>query len=353
MTTWRAPRFGVGAALGALFALTPSVLAGASWALGQPLLTTHFRCGTADMGLPFLAAIAMLGGCVVALPVSAFVSSRAARLNRAAMVLAAALVTVAVLVIVAALASWRRPQPDDFGRLYDHRVALDVGKTVRLGDVDVDYEPTPFGSSASETCHLHVAGPHGTRDEPVWAPEHVCPALEVVEGSNMPAVVVRRGTQVDESNLIAIEPGGELGVRDIASRVGAPHGWIVSSILGVVLAGLALARASASRRRRKVLEGTVEARHDGGGWVVVDGASRHVATLARAPAGPVMVRVRESRPSTYRDDAGPDVVLAWRGSRAEAIDATRARATAWALVAVSVTAFACAPLCAARVFGIL
>jgi len=345
-----APRFGTGAAIGAAFGLVPSVLSGTTWALSLPLATTHMRCGTADVGLPLLAAVAIFVGCVVAFPVSAMVNLAAPRLDRALSALAFAAVAAATVVVALGAASLRRPQPDDFGKLYDERLELDGGKTLTVAGVTYEYRTA---GAEPNTCTLHISDAAGTRDEPLYAPGGACPALDVVRGPSLPAAVVRHGESVGETGVFALAGDGDVTVTGLRGRLGAPRGWVLCGALGLGFAALALGLGLHARRRVKVVRAAVEARHTGGGWVEVDGASRHVAALEHAPPGPVTVQLGAPRPATYRTGAAPDVLLVASAARADAIDTARAHVATWALVSVSVIAFTCAPLCAARLFGLL
>ena len=372
-TMWRAPRFGIGAAIGAVLGLAPTALLGARWALRVPLVTTYLRCGTGDMGLPFVAAVFVLTGVAIALPVAALVESVGPSLHRVAFVLASALFVAAAVLQAVAVASLRRPDPDAFAKLAGARAPLDLGGAVTVEGDRLEYGRVHDGQAAptdgyrvtrgtivralpsGDICTLQLSGTE--RDVAIdavaadgVATDPKCPALDVVP---MPRgyVVVRRGDPIDRAVLVA--PDGTLDVETFRGLLGAPRGWVACGAIGIVLAALALGLGRRALRRARALARAVEAHHRGDGWVVVDGSACHFAELDRATPGPVTVALETFGAPTYRDVAARRVTLLARGSRGDAIAAARKHVTAWALVAASIVVIACAPLCAARLHGLL
>ena len=381
VVAWRSPRFANGAAIGTAFALAPSIFVGCLAVASAPLATTHLQCGTGDLGLPFVFAIALFLGAAFGLPVSALANRFGPKLHRVGFALATAAWLASAAVMALGVSSVRRPQPDDFAQLLADFSALDVGQTIRAGETTLAYErredmvrePTTndrYGVGVDgrmvrllptgEACTLRVSRGAFVSHVSLDATDDRCPRLVAARDPRSDVGLVTAASSTWTAQPIAVfgdtHPEDEIQASDFHGRLGAPHGWVAGGAFGVFLAAIALGAAFRAARRAGRLDRFAEATHGGGGWLTLDGATspRHVPALERSAPGPVLVaREGASRAATYRDDGAPRLRIVATGTRATVQDALRARAFAWACVAIATLATPSAPLWAARLRGIL
>ncbi len=347
--------------------------------LGQPLVSSHFRCGTGEIGLFMLAPFVLAGSLFVSLLVAAFVTrQRSAVLDRAVRLGAGLTVAVGLVLGVASACHAR-------GRVSPERYVASLPVAARLPPVPellakMDDGPDTSAVVAGVTVArslLRKDGSYsscrGTVNGAALERFGACEGLEVrrdprgdilvflsvPEGKTEPSPWPLFAYRISEARAI------DIGVSEVAPVVSAPRGWIVLELLasGIAAALLVLSAwrvRSLSRRER----GLAEARHEGGGWLAFDatpgagdgaheGASRvHVPSAEPLPVGPVVVRLGALGPGGYRGIAAPDVQSVREGTTDDLARKTRDVATAWSALAWLAVALGLAPLLAAVFAGI-
>ncbi len=310
-------------------------------------------------------------GCVLALPFGVLVMR--ANFPRALLVMGIGVVMTSGVIASVGLVSLGRPQPDDYLSLYD-RVTLEPGGSVSLAGVPFTYQTTvkPAALLGERSCQLSATyGDHveTRRVEATYSPTllaDVCPRLRAYGDAASSVIVI---TSFDSDRAIAILPTrsayiaeptlvGEQEVRvdDLVGRLGAPRMWVVTGVVGSLLGAVAVLLALRASRRRTQLQTAVDAHHTGGGWVSSDEhhvAPRYVPEIVGTSPGDVVVMRYAEQAPTYRRDGAPSSIHVVRGTRASLADEARARAAAWACVAVATSVMTSAELWVARLSGLL
>ncbi|HEY1960502.1 MAG TPA: hypothetical protein VGH28_33055 [Polyangiaceae bacterium] len=348
---WRAPRLAIGAAFGTACALVPNIVVGCSSALAAPLASLDARADLTDFGLVFIGVIIVFLGTVAAFPLAALVSALRLRAERVMVVIAACVALSSAFVTARGFASMSRPEPDDFAGIFDETSSLEGGHRLAVGATTLFYAP-----SSADMCSLHISGDSATSDALLGAVDGRCPALTVFHDRRSDVGLVVPGDARIAARPLAIlrtkDHRAEIPLAELAGELGAPRGWLFGASVGLVLAAFAIA-ASIAAARRRTLDTAVDATHLGDGWVSLDGAKRHVASLAGSPAGPVVVTTRAARGATYREDGSPLALDARTGTKESLRDEIATRVVAWSCVAIATIAMTSAPLWVARVSGLL
>jgi hypothetical protein len=342
-------RVAASTAIGVVCVLVPVLLVGCGWSLAQPL-AMGARSGTGDFGLPFIAVLVGFLGSVLGLAVSLVVR----RVPRVALPLGAAVVFAGAFVAGLGVRSTSKPDPDAYFRLFD-RQRIDAGGSGALRSERFAYDATPRPAPllGDRWCALHV-GDEPVAVDAVLDPD-TCPSIVVARDAKTGLVLVlgQDSRLIAAIGAISSYAPDVLYVDDFRGRLGAPRGWVLGALGGLVVALGALAMAIRMRRARDV-EGALETTHTGQGWVTLDGVPRFVAQLATHPAGPVVVAMHDAtRAPTYRDDGAAKIFKVIPGNLATLRAEARIRAAAWAFVAIASVAATSAPLWVARVFGLL
>jgi hypothetical protein len=337
----------------ALIGLAPLDWASAATSLAQPIVEVHWRCGTGDamllMVLPFLVGgwtvVSVLAGTIVA------GLSVGPRMERVLRRLALAVTVAGVAVVGYGAVRARLPEPDQW----------------------IETRPIVATIGPNDWTNRHLAPQLGTAKSLTPPPEawiEDAPLLgrtlhrHTVEQSSSfyfsdsangvhvgasagSALVVRRD---DRSGIVLFVAGGSptaigsleadvprlVTVRDVASTLGPPRGWVVAAGLGVAIAAALLARGKNLGRGRDLSQARLARARDGAlefadgeRWPAPRGfAGREyeVVTVLVEGAAPTDTFRRAERPRFEALVGTPDELAA--GFRA-----TRATVSAFAIAA--------------------
>jgi hypothetical protein len=365
-------------AAGSLLGAAPLLFLGAKVALGNdPIVSSHWRCGTGDIGLILLSPIAfLLTGTLAGLLAFALTARgddagsplRAGVLGRGALILGV------ILVAAAALRAVGHPSTDHASRYLDAlpRIAvippIDPATAKQVARPMRESTPSPqlvdetrIGDLVAErTCTDGSCSFRLRRGEGPFPPDRMAESMPVNGG----VVVVR-----DEKHGFWIFGGNsafrdrdlqvtDINVQDIGDELSAPTGWILGGAGGLIVAmALWQKRRRVAQRARRIAaarEGTLGSN----GWITLHDdtpAWRASPDLALA-AGPVLLLgsgATGGAAGAYRSEgaSGGEEIVA--GARETIVAALRSRMKdldALGLAAVVITA---APLLAAWTTGLL
>ena len=374
------PRAQAVAAVGAS-AIAPLLWMGAAYAASDPLVASHWRCGTGDVGFVILfpAALGIFGALGTLLAVATV--GRERRLLDGALHLLGLLAAAALgaLVTASLVAASRRPDVDTWVGSLPVVLEAPVVGAVPASGYDV------AANHGNEALHVTVFEDAVTPDAslvrrcagngycecvvaPLGAPRPTArpgsgAGLGVAEGQR---VLVRADAARD---LWILEQGAsrmafrgadgapvDIGVRDVAGAASPPRGWIAGGAFGLLAFGvLWLSRRRAGRRLVEL--GAAASGATARGWIALDGGGPPF----RAPPelalddGPVTVIAPSParRVEVYRADAPLTAACILAGRKEDLLAVERARAAtldAWGLAAVLLTA---PPLVVALGLGLL
>ncbi len=269
---------------------------GAAWALAEPLVSTHWRCGTGDIALLFITP--------------------------------PTLVTLGLVGAVAGLLLVRAPPG--------------VDKALRVGAWAVLSLGAVLAMAASVRLAHHPAidtyFPRTLRVAPDRA------ALVRHDGSNVQRWAFRRDTLVPCA----------VYVSDVAHASAPPVGWVLGAWAGVALAFAWLLRGD------KVLAPPAQRWHQGvhtgGGVVLLDDGSAptHLPVGVNLPVGPVvMLPIMDARIAGYRDPTAKLPLILVPGTVEDLVRAHGARAVTRTVLAIASVGLTSAPLLAAAVAGLV
>jgi len=369
------------AAAWSLLGVLPLLILGAQYALGdEPILSSHWRCGTGDIGLAILSPLpfALFGGLGGLL---GFILSAARErrhvyagiriLSRAALLLGA------LFASAAALRALHAPSTDNAQRYLDAlpTVAalppLVTTEARTAPPTPTPLEPAPelvdetsFGdliarrSCVDSICSIALRRKDG-RPPPdqKWASERRFPASEPVRiqrDEKHGFWIIGRSAAFRDTDFQVTD----ITVKDLGDELSAPPGWILGGAAGVLVA-LALWQKRRHLARRL---STIEAAQSGvlgdNGWITFDddtAALRAPPDLALSP-GPVLL-VRRSAAGgaagAYRSEGplGRDEMVA--GARGDLVSNLRDRLAGLDALGITAVLLTSAPLVAAWASGLL
>lgn len=369
------PRAWAAAAL-APSAIAPFLFAGAGYALGQPIVTSHWRCGTGEMGLIMLTpfAVGLLGALGGLLAVA--LAGRGGRTADAAL----RGLALGWLGLAAALVAWsgaraaRYPTPDAYVASLPvvatvppvsgaprETIRRDDGSSL-VEEVFVDRVPDlPLEIErrcTDDDCTFAVGHP-GEADAPVEGTRKYREGGSARRGA---AITLRRDeahgfwVAVGSSPIAYREVDSKLQLVDIhASDVGdalsPPHGWLAGGAGGVLLSAWLLLRRRRFTRWLRRVESATAGTLGEGGWITFEGAApavRAAPELGLSP-GPVLVLAGDGGKApmgAYRGEAalGAGAVIA--GDREGATERARAELARIDALTLSAAILAAAPLLA-------
>jgi hypothetical protein len=361
------------AAAWSLLGSAPLLFLGAKMAIGNdPLVTSHWRCGTGDVGLMILSPLGFmllgtLGG-LFAFVTAAF-SARSASATPRGFAARGALIVAAILVAAATLRALHHPSSDGASQYLDALPTVAVLAPIDRATARVTLSPresapaleqltdeTRFGDiTARRTCSegsctvaLQRAG-SPLPAERMWGGGGQIPADT--------AVAVRRDTKhgfwivggqaaFRDSDLQVTD----ISVHDVGDDLSAPTGWILGGLSGIVIAVTLWIRRRplAQRLLRLDDEGTREGVLGDNGWITFhdDSPARRASPdLALAPGPVVLMALGSSGASAtgaYRTEGaqGSDEIVS--GTRADLASSLRKRlrdldALAFVTVAITVS----------------
>lgn len=348
------PRAPLALAFGALV-LTPFVFLGAADALSEPLVSSHFRCGTGQAIAILFAPFVLFAWGAGAVMLGFLVQGRSERraLDLATRCLGAlALIGGLVVVSLATLRARHGIEPDRFITAVKARsVATDVsrlswsaveelehveradlaGRTLFRrctveGYCNVSFTPDATASDGGASI--------GKREDPTLMIETSGFTLFLSSGYTSGALD-RAGRRAD------------VRLSDVASELSAPRGWIAGGWLAMFGAlGFLLLSRTRTVDLRALHDGVVEA---SGAILLDDGTLWPQPSGVAYPEGTRVVAHRSDEVATFRRDAGPAITLGTlEAMRGEA----RIRATTWCALSLATTALGLAPLIAASLRGI-
>jgi hypothetical protein len=337
-------RAGVAASV-AVLGWAPLAFGGVLWSLGQPLVSSHWRCGTGDLQFFTMGVVVLVAACVLTLGL-AIVLSRTRIADGIVRVLAYASVIAGI--VVAALAMARRGiEPDAW---------VDAQPVIASHDVP---EATLQGVHVTVSdCGVTLESADGVAKYPEDRMPGYCYPIRVRRDATHGRFIIEEKTTSEWYAFHAYDAqlqSVDVTAHDVRDALKPPAGWVGSAVAGVGAAIAALAIATwLDRRARRLRSGVLaQGTHTGDGWIEIMGSpTKHVPSAQMLPIGPVVFETNPSPAPTYRADGALDVRRVARGTLAEWIDRTldaRASALAFAITAV---ALSCAPLVAARFIGL-
>jgi len=365
------PRGEVVAAL-AMLGACPVLLLGALYAMSDPIVSSHWRCGTGDAGLVIMApfAFVVLGG------LGGFVTMVAMRRERRwvnALLRGVSLCAITAAATLAVMAFVRRHGRTDA----DHYIAsLPIvatvpppsGEPVEIREATFRWQRAPikvYDTTVEDVairrlcmdsyCDVVVkaAGEpwsmeHETRSNLTVGPRDVLSmkrdvenGLLVLEGQGRTAFRDKQFTLVD------------VGVHEVKRSLAPPLGWGVGAAAGVVIAlCLQLWRASAKRRLGRLAAAKAGVAGENG-WISFEDETPSLRA-DNVAAGPVLVLLGEgSRGDAYRGEGPRGVVEILSGAREEILLGARSQLLALDALSLSSVVLTAMPLVASAMVGIL
>jgi hypothetical protein len=146
-----------------------------------------------------------------------------------------------------------------------------------------------------------------------------------------------------------------VSVAELAPSLGPPSGWLAAAAIAVVAGALLVWRGARDARRANALPAGKEGTHIGKGQVRFAGEEAvDVPAANKLPVGPVVVTMQGTPVHAgYRGPPIAAVAQAAPGTLADAIAATRERATGSFAIAIACAAFGGVPLVVAAVYGLM
>jgi hypothetical protein len=340
--------------------------------LSQPLVSSHTRCGTGDIALLFLGALAIPVVFALATLAQLCFPFRVRGVHVATSWLA---VLAAMVALVLCLWRVRRVAPDEYvGSLEEYpsdsapwfRIRYDGRPTPEApsGGCMLSLRQDAYDQSPADLRALQDFG--AAHDDSLPGPStrklaDRCDGIVVhLDRGNSVAVVEVPGDTFPGNTFALRRDGGidptDVRIDQVSSSLRPPTGWIASLGVGALLAlGLALA-AVVERRRAEAWRSAIPGTHRGEGWVVFDDHAPpiHFAAAAALPVGPVSVRMGAQPESGYRVHGGVDG-SAWIASATLAVILVRAELRSTDLLALAklVALVTLAPVAAAAAVGLL
>lgn len=364
-----------------LLGVLPLLFLGAKFAIGNdPVLSSHWRCGSGDIGLAILSPIPFaLLGTLAGLLAFIAASSREWRGTHAGLRILSrgALLLGALLVGAAALRAAHKPSTDQTSRYLD---ALPTIAVLPPPVADGAKVPAPVGESGAAMPNLVDETRFGdiivrricSRSSCAVALRRVdraFPPERMLVGAGSLAEEAEARIQRDEKHGFWIVGGQvafrdedllvtSINIQDIGDELSAPPGWILGGAAGVLVAlALGYRRHRLAQRLLQIEAATAGVLGDSG-WITFDDdrpARRASPDVALAP-GPVLLVGRGTgggAAGAYRADGqlgGSALVAGERDDLRAALRARLAGLDALGLVAVLLTA---APLVASWTSGLL
>jgi hypothetical protein len=365
-------------AAASLLGAVPLLFLGAKVALGNdPILSSHWRCGSGDIGFILLSpiAFALLGslGGLLAFALTAHGDDEGSS-ARAGLVARGALILGAILVAAAVFRAARHPSTDHATRYLDTlpRIAVippmdpttakPVARPMRESTSSPELvDETRIGDiTAQRTCTDGSCSFRLRRGDGPFPPDRM---VETVTHSG--DVVVTRDEKhgfLIFGNRSAFRDRDlqitDISVQDVADELSAPMGWILGGAAGVVVA-LAL-----WQKRRRVADEArwIAAAREGilgeNGWITFhdDTPMRRAAPDLALPAGPVLLKTSAAiggGAAAYRSEGtsgGEEIVAGERGVLVAALRSQMKDLDALGFAAVMLSA---APLVASWSAGLL
>ncbi len=384
VAAWLAPgRLGAGIA-GGVGATAPAVWLGCMAWMAGPVVASHWRCGTGDVGIYLVGLTVFMLGAVGGGIVMTLGAGHRSRLVAAA----GALAGLAALIVLVpdGLARAGHPESDAWVETLPEVGVLPAvttadGMTWCGANAEADPEalcPSGYECAASRCQRRDEVRIAGKTLHRSCTPEGHCQVSfgtpadgslsfgEPVELDSRWPVSVRHDAAHDlwlmgESfNIIAVDgaTGGVVDVetRRIADSLAPPRGWVIAGVGGLALALLALLLAAVAWGRAHIARRARAGQMDAHGGVDFDDGltpQRGISTSSTAP-GPVLAMAQgRHRPPSYRTAEGP---ASWRtisGDRASVIERHESQLSAWLNVALSAAWLTAAPLVAASLGGLL
>jgi hypothetical protein len=309
----------------------------------EAIVTTHWLCGTGQMG-------AIMFSPVVILPIlagAALTATLAWRPRFDGLLWAIALGSFLSVAAGAGLGlSWiGRPDPDTYLR------SLKVVQTLKPGDsftlvhgTKVTYAETPAlgappapASAPQVDCTLE--GVDGALEREVH-----CPTLTVRHDAKADLWIVEGASERPWAFLGSEKRTRDIWPIDVATSIAPPLGWTLGAVVGGLLQLGFLVKARRLRREGDELDG-MEGVLQADGWVTLPGQPPlHVPGAAGLAEGPIWVRVKPGASHSYREAASA-TLEAWRlGTLEHARAALASREMTFVALSIATGLLCAAPL---------
>lgn len=387
LAQWADPTLGALAVWLGAAGLAPLFVAGAHWAMSDPLVVSSWRCGTGEMTLLMMAPFGFFfWGFLSTTFAAGLVSGGREKKLRPVIhgVTATCLLGATVILLFAAIRAVKRPDVDVYidslpvtatfppatesGPLADlpPEDGIKPRRTIPPSTRD---NLTLYRSCSVESCEIGlgdgdpVAAGSVTRElywfGPVDTPIHVrrddAHGFVVLEGRSRVAFGEKyeRFESVDIPRML--RPTKDVSVRLVADSASPPLGWIAGGTAGILLVfGLLALVLRRHQKLKDLLAGSTGMLGDNGWIHFEDGRpTARVSPTARIPSGPVLVRRKASGAGAYRESkelGAGDIAAGTRATHEEAFSAYAAQISAAAL---AITVLTSAPLIAAWTVGLL
>lgn len=369
------PRPQIVSAIG-LMAMAPMLFLGALMAMGDPILSSHWRCGTGDIGFAMLAPIAsFLFGATGAL-IACVVAGKERR-GVDALIRGGRLVALALSLMLlggGAIRAANRPDPDHYlARLPQVGVLKPVsgdpievipnaGEPPERGPTRV-YEDrvaniTVRRECIQESCQIIVLPADG-------APR---PAEQKWSGVSVSATATLTVYRDEKHDLWIFDHHAafrgpshrlvDIYAGDVADGLAPPSGWMIGAAIGVVIAaGVGVKRRRLSRRFAAI-SAAVPGVHNKNGWITLDESlpSFRAAPDLGLEEGPVLIVTGAGAGAAggaYRADGSARGVEILAGEREGHLAVIRRQITSLDALAMSAQVLTVAPLVAAWVRGLV
>ncbi len=337
----------------AMLAVAPLVALGVAYVRNQPLIESHWVCGTGTVGL-FLAVPFVVSPIVAVLSTAAHAMLALGRriLSPIVAVGSLAAVIVAAIALVLARSQGNAPSPEEWLDQLPVIASFDTPASGTSAAVPVDgstVATVSCGEGPDAWCDIALCH----RSTSVDASCDESDTASVAAGRNVVKRDERHGLYVVESDVggrIAFGPSlapATVAPGDLADVVAPPRPYLWLAWVGVALAGLAiLMRLRATWLRRRLAAGR-DGLAEGQSVVFSDGALPRRSALRPAAVGPV-VALSSSRagPPTYRDEGVVGVSRPTPGTLTEVREALAMSALSWDAVALAAAVLTSLPLLA-------
>ncbi len=345
------------AASWALVGWAPYIFGGAAFDLSNPLVAGRWRCGTADVGLFFLAACSV--PVVFALTTLCAVQADRVRVPRVTRLVAWLAVGVSALALTASLSRSHKLASEDYVASLPAVAEFSRDDDRFRGPwFTIEQRPPSESPGAVGGCTIFSID-HET-DARAISPE--CQGTRVLRDALHGVWIFETPTAVGGRLYSAITDRSrivqpvDVGVRTVASSLRPPTSWTVSLAVGCALGLALLGIARGIRTRADAWRSARRGAHGGGGWVTFEDGTPpgHFASAAALPVGAVLVLESSRKAPHYREhgrtDEGARIA---EGSFEQIAERAEGRATDLHAFATLMAWLTVAPMLAAYLNGLL
>lgn len=267
--------------------------------LADPLIASHWRCGTGDIAFLFASPIVAVFAGVVAMAVSVFGIKRLSPLVARGLrgLSLAVMAGVVAVTLLGASQVIRRPQAEAYLRgmpLVGELPAMTVTANMATR-IDTVGGTLVWRQCTAQGCSISLRAPAAMTESGVWGQIHVAPEAMRAYLDPRADLLVLRDTENGGREVafrLSTREAVDVTWASLAKSVAPPSNWLLCALAGIVLAALVLGRSKEAVRALLGWRAAREATLTDEGTVRFgeDLPAAKVQGDAITAAGPVLVR---------------------------------------------------------------